>query len=88
MEKYGSDKARFLKEIMDLMVPIEVGSIELRDFLNTDKWLSTDYTLSNPGSSKKTITWTEAIEPFHVMKYPVTQQFREVWRSGAWPDHL
>ncbi|MDQ0655994.1 SUMF1/EgtB/PvdO family nonheme iron enzyme [Paenibacillus sp. W2I17] len=74
MEKYGSDKVRFLKEIMDLMVPIEGGSIELRDFLNTDKWLSTDYTLSNPGSSKKTITWTEAIEPFHVMKYPVTQQ--------------
>lgn len=42
MEKYGSDKDRLLKEIMDLMVPIEGGSIELRDFLNTDKWLSTD----------------------------------------------
>ncbi|MCW3790420.1 hypothetical protein OM416_02450 [Paenibacillus sp. LS1] len=52
MEMYGSDKVHFLKEIMDLMEPLEGGSIELRDFLNTDKWLSTDYTLSNPGSSK------------------------------------
>lgn len=74
MERYGSDKARFLNEIMDLMVPIEGGSIVLRDFHNTDKWLSSNYTLSNPGSSKKAITWTETIEPHHVMKYPVTQQ--------------
>ncbi|MBB3128598.1 formylglycine-generating enzyme required for sulfatase activity [Paenibacillus rhizosphaerae] len=74
MEKYGSDNARFLNEIMDLMVPIEGGSIELRDYRNTDQWLSSDYTLSNPGSSKRAITWTETLEPYHVMKYPVTQQ--------------
>ncbi|MBB6633309.1 SUMF1/EgtB/PvdO family nonheme iron enzyme [Cohnella thailandensis] len=59
---------------MDLMVSIKGGTIELRDFHNTDKWLSTDYTLSNPGSNKEAITWTETIEPFHVMKYPVTRQ--------------
>ncbi|QKS46611.1 SUMF1/EgtB/PvdO family nonheme iron enzyme [Paenibacillus cellulosilyticus] len=60
---------------MKLMVPIEGGTIELRDYMNMNKWLSSDYTLSDPGrGSKRTvITWTETIEPFHVMKYPVTQ---------------
>ncbi|MFX6601353.1 hypothetical protein ABTG86_19715, partial [Acinetobacter baumannii] len=75
IEKYGNDKARFLKDVMNLMVPIEGGSIELRDYINMNKWLSSDYTLSDPGSgrNRKVITWTETIEPFYVMKYPVTQ---------------
>ncbi|MHA6484551.1 formylglycine-generating enzyme family protein [Paenibacillus sp. strain BS8-2] len=59
---------------MNLMVPVKGGSIELRDYVNTNKWLSSDYKLSNPGSHKKEITWTETIEHFYVMKYPVTQQ--------------
>ncbi|WP_459965514.1 formylglycine-generating enzyme family protein [Paenibacillus sp. JCM 10914] len=75
IEKYGNDKERFLKDIMNLMVPIEGGSIELRDYININKWLSSDYTLSDPGSgsNRKVITWTETIKPFYVMKYPVTQ---------------
>lgn len=74
-EKYGNEKERFLKDVMNLMVPIEGGSIELRDYINMNKWLSSDYTLSDPGSGRdrKVITWTETIEPFYVMKYPVTQ---------------
>ena len=49
--------------------------VELRDYINMNKWISSDYTLSDPGrgSDKKVITWTETIEPFYVMKYPVTQ---------------
>lgn len=75
IEKYGNDKERFLKDIMNLMVPIEGGSVELRDYINMNKWLSSDYTLSDPGrgSARKVITWTETIEPFYVMKFPVTQ---------------
>ncbi|MBY0011807.1 formylglycine-generating enzyme family protein [Paenibacillus typhae] len=73
-QKYGSDRAYFEKELMKLMVPVQGGTIELRDYVITDKWFSSDYTLSNPGSNKKAITWTAAIEPFHVMKVPVTQQ--------------
>ncbi|WP_127530062.1 formylglycine-generating enzyme family protein [Paenibacillus kobensis] len=75
IQKYGSDREHFLKEIMNLMVSIEGGTIELRDYMNMNKWLSSDYTLSDPGSGRdrKVITWTETIEPFYVMKYPVTQ---------------
>lgn len=74
--KYGNDRERFLKDLMKLMVPIEGGIVELRDYINMNKWLSSDYTLSDPGrgSDKKVITWTETIEPLYVMKYPVTQQ--------------
>lgn len=63
-------------KIMDLMVPIEGGTVELRDYINTNKWLSSDYTLSDPGrgTDKKVVTWSETIDPFYVMKYPVTQQ--------------
>ncbi|MFM9331401.1 formylglycine-generating enzyme family protein [Paenibacillus mesotrionivorans] len=62
--------------IMDLMVPIEGGTVELRDYINTNKWLSSDYTLSDPGrgTDKKIVTWSETIDPFYVMKYPVTRQ--------------
>lgn len=59
------------------MVPIEGGVVELHDYINLNKWTSSDYTLSDPGrgSDRKVITWTETIEPFYVMKYPVTQHF-------------
>lgn len=62
--------------IMDMMVPIEGGTVELRDYINTNKWLSSDYTLSDPGrgTDKKVVTWSETIDPFYVMKYPVTRQ--------------
>lgn len=62
--------------IMEFMVPIEGGTVELRDYINTNKWLSSDYTLSDPGrgTDKKVVTWSETIDPFYVMKYPVTQQ--------------
>lgn len=53
IQKYGSDRERLLKELMNLMVPVKGGTIELRDYVNTNKWLSSDYTLSNPGSNKK-----------------------------------
>ncbi|GIP22927.1 formylglycine-generating enzyme family protein [Paenibacillus sp. J22TS3] len=58
------------------MVPVEGGTVELRDYFNMNKWLSSDYTLSDPGSGsdRKVITWTEKIDPFYVMKYPVTRQ--------------
>lgn len=74
--KYGIDRERFLENLMNLMVSIEGGTVELRDYININKWLSSDYTLSDPGrgSDKKVITWTETVEPFYVMKYPVTQQ--------------
>ncbi|WP_042163506.1 formylglycine-generating enzyme family protein [Paenibacillus gorillae] len=73
--KYGSDSELFRKDIMNLMVPIEGGTVELRDYKNMNKWLSSDYTLSDPGrgSDRTVMTWTETIESFHVMKYPVTQ---------------
>lgn len=73
--KYGSDKERFLKEVLNLMVPIEGGTVELRDYINRNKWISSDYTLSDPGRGKdrEVITWTKTIEPFYVMKYPVTE---------------
>ncbi len=73
--KYGGDRERFLQELMSLMVPIEGGTVELRDYINDAKWISSDYTLSDPGrgSDRKRITWTETIEPFYVMKYPVTE---------------
>lgn len=70
-----NDRERFFKEVMKLMIPIEGGNVELRDYINMNKWLSTDYTLSDPGrgGDRKVIAWTETIEPFYVMKYPVTQ---------------
>lgn len=72
---YGDDKEGFLKYVMNLMVPIEGGSVELRDHINVKKWFSSDYTLSDPGrgNDKKVVAWTESIEPFYVMKHPVTQ---------------
>lgn len=75
-----------IEDIMDLMVPIEGGIIELRDYVNPNKWLSSDYTLSNPGSgsNRTVITWTETIEPFYVMKVPVTRQlYRDVVHGEA-----
>lgn len=75
IDKYGGDGKHFLKDLMDLMVPIEGGIVELRDYINVNKWISSDYTLADPGreSDRKVIIWTEKIEPFYVMKYPVTQ---------------
>nr|WP_312875587.1 hypothetical protein [Paenibacillus planticolens] len=73
IKKYGSDREQFINDLMKLMVPVKGGTIELRDYINMNKWLSSDYSLSDPGSIKKVITWTETIGPFHVMKYPVTQ---------------
>src|SRR5690554_6063879 len=75
ISKYESNREQFLKDIMNLMVPIEGGTVELRDYMNNNKWLSSNSTLSDPGrgSDKRVITWTEAIEPFYVMKYPVTE---------------
>lgn len=72
---FESDNERFLKKVMDLMVPLESETVELRDYINTNKWVSSDYTLANPGrgSDRKVITWSEKIESFYVMKYPVTQ---------------
>ncbi len=73
--KYGGDRARVLQDLMSWMVPIEGGIVALRDYINDAKWISSDYTLSDPGrgSDRKLITWTETIEPFYVMKYPVTE---------------
>jgi formylglycine-generating enzyme required for sulfatase activity len=72
----GNYEIDIREKLMNWMVPIEGGSVELRDYINPNKWLSSDYTLSDPGrgSDKKVITWTEKIEPFYVMKYPVTRQ--------------
>ncbi|MDR6552372.1 SUMF1/EgtB/PvdO family nonheme iron enzyme [Paenibacillus qinlingensis] len=74
IQKYGSDREPILIELMNMMVPVKEGTVELRDYVNTDKWVSSDYKLSNPGGHKKVITRTETIELFYVMKYPVTQQ--------------
>lgn len=64
-----------LEDVMDLMVPIEGGTVDLRDYRNKNKWLSSDYTLSDPGrgSDREVVTWTATIEPFYVMKVPVTR---------------
>jgi formylglycine-generating enzyme required for sulfatase activity len=74
--KYGSEHERFINDLMNLMVPIEGGTVELRDYVNKKKWLSSNYTLSDPGrgSDRQVITWTETLEPFYVMKYPVTRR--------------
>lgn len=48
----------------ELMVPVKGGTVELRDYMNTNKWISSDYTLSDPGSNKQAITWIETVEPF------------------------
>lgn len=65
-----------LDNLMDLMVPIEGGTVDLRDYRNRNKWLSSDYTLSDPGrgSEREVTTWTETVEPFYVMKVPVTRR--------------
>lgn len=75
IEKPGGGKERFLEDLMDMMVPIAGGTVELRDYMNKNKWMSSDYTLSDPGrgSDREVMTWTETIEPFYVMKYPVTR---------------
>ncbi|MGC5772221.1 formylglycine-generating enzyme family protein [Paenibacillus pabuli] len=75
IRKYESNRERLLKELMDLMVPIQGGTVELRDYRNGNKWISSDYTLSDPGrgTEREVITWSETIEPIYVMKYPVTQ---------------
>jgi len=75
IDKYGNDRDRFLQEVMNLMVPLEGGTVELRDYMNLNKWLSSDYTLSDPGrgGDRKVTTWTAKIEPFSVMKIPVTR---------------
>src|SRR5690554_2790981 len=74
--EYGANIEYFRNDVMNLMEPIEGGTVELRDYMNTNIWFSSDYTLSDPGrgTDRKVITWTETIEPFFVMKYPVTQQ--------------
>ncbi|EFM11058.1 protein of unknown function DUF323 [Paenibacillus curdlanolyticus YK9] len=82
IQPYGSGRELVLQELMNAMVPIEGGAIALRDYVTTDKWLSSDYTLSSPGNNKKAITWTETIEPFHVMKVPVTQQLYRAVMHG------
>ncbi|CAM4299307.1 formylglycine-generating enzyme family protein [Paenibacillus tarimensis] len=73
--RYGADREHLQEDIMNLMVPIDGGTIELRDYINTNKWISSDYTLGDPGrgTDRKVITWTETIKPFYVMKYPITQ---------------
>ncbi|GMK37209.1 hypothetical protein PCCS19_02620 [Paenibacillus sp. CCS19] len=73
--KDESEKARLLEGLTKLMVPIEGGTVELRDYVNENKWLSSNYTLSDPGRGhdRKVVTWIETIEPFYVMKYPVTR---------------
>lgn len=80
MGKNEANREHFQKDVMQLMVPIEGGTVELRDYMNMNKWLSSDYTLSDPGrgTDRKVITWTEPIEPFYVMKYPVTQYLYHV----------
>lgn len=75
-----------IQDIMNLMVPLEGGTVALRDYVNPNKWLSSDYTLSNPGSgsSREVITWTETIEPFYVMRVPVTRElYYDVVHGGA-----
>jgi len=73
--KYEANREHFQKEVMNMMVQIQGGTVELRDYINTNKWLSSNYRLSDPGrgTDRKVITWTETIESFYVMKYPVTQ---------------
>lgn len=79
------------EDIMNLMVPIQGGTVELRDYVNVNKWLSSDYTLSDPGrgNDRKVITWTETIEPFYVMKYPITQHlYRYVMHGEEEASHF
>ncbi|RTE11427.1 formylglycine-generating enzyme family protein [Paenibacillus whitsoniae] len=87
--KYGSNSER-LMNFMNLMVPIEGGTVELRDYMNVNKWISSDYTLSDPGrgNDKKVITWTETIEPFYVMKYPVTQHLYHLVMQDEVEPHI
>lgn len=82
--KYEANTEHFRKDVMNLMVPIEGGTVELRNYINTNKWFSSDYILSDPGrgTDRKVITWTETIDPFYVMKYPETHHlYRFVMRE-------
>lgn len=73
--KIGFGTGRFSEDVIRLMVPIEGGTVELRDYMNRNKWFSSDYTLADPGRERdrKLIIRTETIDPFYVMKYPVTK---------------
>lgn len=76
IRKYGGDRERILEDAVKWMVPIEGGTVELRDYTNVNQWFSTNYTLSDPGrgTDRKVVIWTETIASFYVMKYPVTEQ--------------
>lgn len=37
IEKYGNNRERFINDLMNLMVLIEGGIVELRDYINTNK---------------------------------------------------
>ena len=88
VKKYGDDKTQGLESILDMMVHIEGGIVELRDYVDVNKWISSDYTLSDPGGwgNKKLILRTETVEPFYVMKYPVTKGLYHGVMKGAKPE--
>lgn len=79
MNRFTAEHNQFREHVTNWMVPIAGGSVELRDYINMNKWMSSDYTLADPGrgTARKMITRTETIAPFYVMKYPVTKGLYE-----------
>ncbi|WP_028777119.1 formylglycine-generating enzyme family protein [Shimazuella kribbensis] len=60
----------------ELMVYIPKGETRLRDFLNEQKWISSNYKFGIPGIRKnlKEVIWDVEIEPFYLAKYTVTEE--------------
>lgn len=56
----------------------------MRDYRNTNKWISSNYKLADPGrgTDREVTTWTETIEPCYVMKYPVTRRLYHAVMEG------
>lgn len=75
MKDSGAGTDQFREDVIQLMVPIAGGTVKLRDFKNMNQWFSSNYTLADPGREKdrQIITRTAKIDPFYVMKYPVTK---------------
>lgn len=60
--------------ILENMVVIPKGQEIIRDYIDKDKWISSNYKMSNPGTKKphRVIEKNEFIDSFLLMKTPVT----------------
>ena len=63
------------KYIKDNMVIIPKGQELIRDFVDQEKWISSNSKMSIPGSNEKTVKQkTVDIQPFLLLNTPVTNE--------------